>query len=103
MTIPISRAAIPDSALTDLETLAVWACSTLEFMANGRRYQEAEGLNVFQFDKSLFRSYTEQNIASFRINVQLQPNFTSNQYPSLWAAVQPELDGTIPASYLQGS
>ena len=101
MAIPITRAQIPDSALADLETLAIWACSTLHFMANGKRYQEAEGLNVYQHDVSIFRAYDERNVVSYRINVPLQPNFADTQYPSLWEAVAPELDGTIPAGYLQ--
>ena len=101
MAIPITRAQIPDSALADLETLAAWANSTLEFMANGVRYQEVEGVTTFRHEKSIFADYLKQQTYSARASYQLQPDWSTGNYGGLWAAVNPILDGTIPAEFLQ--
>ena len=104
MTIAITRAQIPDSAFTNgLESLAIWALSTLEFMANGERYQEAEGLNVERVQQSLFRSYSKETIISYRVNVPLAPDYATGGYPTLWDATSPHFSGTIPAEFLQGA
>lgn len=102
MTIPLTRAEIPDAAFTNgLESLAVWALATLEFMSNAERYQEAEGLNVERVQQSLFRSYTKETVISYRANITLEADYATGGYPTLWEATKPHFSGTIPAEYLQ--
>ncbi|MEM9805574.1 MAG: hypothetical protein AAF959_09870 [Cyanobacteria bacterium P01_D01_bin.56] len=101
MAISITRAEIPDTALTDLETLATWALTTLGFMSNYGTYQEAEGLTVFRHDKSLFSSYLKETVMSHRSLFKYKDDYASGAYPTAWEKVDPVLDGDIPAEFLQ--
>ncbi|MEM9805132.1 MAG: hypothetical protein AAF959_07610 [Cyanobacteria bacterium P01_D01_bin.56] len=100
MPISITRAQIPDTALADLETLAVWALSTLQFMSNYSTYQEAEGLTSFLHDSAVNTSYLKDTIVAHRSIFQYKSDYATGAFPSAWEKIEPRLDGTIPAEFL---
>ena len=100
MTIPITRADIPDSAFEHgLESLALWANLALEYMNNGETYNEAEGIRVERVQQSLFRNYDKEIYLSARSNIRLNPDYNTGAYSTLWQAVKPYYSGTLPAEY----
>ncbi|MDV3350743.1 hypothetical protein QGP82_18690 [Leptothoe sp. LEGE 181152] len=104
MTIPLTRAQIPDSAfINGLESLAAWANAVLEYMNNGETYNEAEGIRVDRVQQSLFRNYDKEIYISYRSNLRLHPDYNTGAYGTLWEATKPYYSGTIPSEFLQSS
>ncbi|MEM8612779.1 MAG: hypothetical protein AAGF93_12240 [Cyanobacteria bacterium P01_H01_bin.105] len=102
MAVAITRSEIPDSAFTHgLESLALWALMSLEFMNNGESYQEAAGINIERVQQSLFRAYDKNPYMSMRTNLRLQSDYSTGNYGALWEAVNPYYDGTLPDEYKQ--